>query len=100
MAVLALATAAILAVAAVVQTRHRVTAAADLAALAAAAYAPDGDVAACGRARWVADRMGVGIRYCRLSGWDALIEVSAGPPGILGPLGEITEHARAGPVDG
>lgn len=99
-AVLFLFMAGVLAVGAVVQTRHRVTSAADLAALAAAYYAPDGEAAACARAHWVTDRMRVGLFRCRLSGWDALIEVSAPPPGGLRSFGVLAAHARAGPGDG
>jgi secretion/DNA translocation related TadE-like protein len=98
-AVLFLVAAAVLAMGSVVQTRHRATAAADLAALAAATYAPDGAPAACDRARWVADRMRVRLTSCVLAGWDALVEVSAAPPGELSRFGLVTEHSRAGPVD-
>jgi secretion/DNA translocation related TadE-like protein len=98
-AVLFLVAAAVLAMGSVVQTRHRATAAADLAALAAATYAPDGPPAACDRARWVADHMRVRLTSCDLAGWDALVEVSAALPGELGRFGPVTEHSRAGPVD-
>lgn len=98
-AVLFLVAAAVLAMGSVVQTRHRATAAADLAALAAATYAPDGPPAACDRARWVADHMRVRLTSCELAGWDALVEVSAALPGELSRFGLVTEHSRAGPVD-
>jgi secretion/DNA translocation related TadE-like protein len=90
---------ALLAVGAVAQTRHRAVAAADLAALAAAGDAPDGATAACVRAHWVTDQMRVHLISCRLSGWDALIEVSATLPGALDQFGDATAHSRAGPVD-
>jgi secretion/DNA translocation related TadE-like protein len=84
---------------AVVQTRHRTTAAADLAALAGAAYAPYGAPMACARARWVASGMRVRLTSCRLSGWDVLVEVSGVLPGGLDRFGAVTAHSRAGPVD-
>ncbi|HVV18039.1 MAG TPA: Rv3654c family TadE-like protein [Pseudonocardiaceae bacterium] len=98
-AVLCLVAAVVLVCGAVVQTRHRTIAAADLAALAAAAYTPYGQEAACTRATWVADRMRVHVRSCRLSGWDALVAVSAALPGELSGFGQVTAHSRAGPVD-
>src|SRR5215472_13853504 len=75
-AVLCLVAVMVLVCGSVVQTRHRTTAAADLAALAAAVYTPYGERAACARANWVADQMRVHLTSCRLSGWDALVEVS------------------------
>jgi secretion/DNA translocation related TadE-like protein len=84
----------------VVQTRHRVTAAADLAALAGAGYAPYGAAAACERVRWVASGMRVRVTSCRLADWDVLVEVSAALPAGLTPLGPVTERSRAGPADG
>jgi secretion/DNA translocation related TadE-like protein len=83
---------------AAVVTRHRAEAAADLGALAAAAVAVGGERRACAEARWVADQMGVSVRSCRLSGWDALVEVVAVPPGVLGQFGSAEARARAGPV--
>jgi secretion/DNA translocation related TadE-like protein len=97
-AVLFLVTAVVLATGSVVQTHHRVAAAADLASLAAAAHAPEGEAAACGRARWVAGRMGVGVTSCRLSGWDVLVEVSAPLPGELSRFGAVAARSMAGPV--
>lgn len=79
-------------------TRHRATGAADLAALAAASHARTGSQAACAKAALVGERMHVRIRSCRLSGWDALVEVVARPPGLLGNLGAASARARAGPV--
>jgi secretion/DNA translocation related TadE-like protein len=89
----------ILAVGAATVTRHRVAGAADLAALAAADYAPDGEQAACGWARWVTDRMRVRLVSCQLDGWDALVQTSGDPPGPLARFGAATAHARAGPAD-
>ncbi|HJP77404.1 MAG TPA: Rv3654c family TadE-like protein [Pseudonocardiaceae bacterium] len=88
----------ILAVGASAVTRHRAAGAADLAALAAADYAPDGEQAACGWARWVTDRMRVRLDSCHLDGWDALVRTSADPPGPLARFGAATAHARAGPA--
>jgi secretion/DNA translocation related TadE-like protein len=96
-AALCLLAVAVLAYGSAVQTRHRVVAAADLAALAGAAYVPDGETAACARARWVASGMRVVVTSCRISNWDALVQVRAGLPAGLGLFGSITAHSRAGP---
>lgn len=98
-AVLCLVAAVVLVCGAVVQTRHRTTAAADLAALAAAVYTPYGERVACARAAWVADHMRVHVTSCRLADWDALVEVSAGLPGELAGFGPVSAHSRAGPAD-
>jgi secretion/DNA translocation related TadE-like protein len=78
-------------------TRHRAASAADLAALAAAGAAVEGERAACGKARWVTDRMGVELSRCRLRGADALVEVVAVPPGVLAGFSPAEGRARAGP---
>ena len=91
--------AALLELGAAMVTRHRAGGAADLAALAAAEYATEGEPTACARARWVAEGMRVRLMSCRLSGWDALVEVSAQPAGPLSRFPAVTAHARAGPVD-
>lgn len=80
-------------------TRHRATGAADLAALAAAAYARDGPQVACGHAARVTGRMGAALDSCELHGWDALIRVSVEPDGVLAAFGGAEAKARAGPVD-
>jgi secretion/DNA translocation related TadE-like protein len=85
--------------AAAVGTRHRAQSAADLAALAAASAARAGEDEACDEARWVADEMRVELRSCRLSGWDALVEVLAPPPVELLQFGSAAARARAGPVE-
>lgn len=82
-----------------VNTRHRAAAAADLAALAAASRAIHGERPACARARWVADRMRTTLKSCRLTGWDALVEVTATPPTVLASFGPAEARARAGPVE-
>lgn len=79
--------------------RHRVTAAADLSALAAAGQAPGGKHRACERAEWVAERMGGRLVSCRFAGWDVFVRVSMRPPGILAGLGATTARARAGPAN-
>lgn len=81
-----------------VAARHRAESAADLAALAAASWAVAGEGRACAQARWVVEEMGVELRSCRLSSWDALVEVVAEPAGVLGKFGAAAAKARAGPV--
>ncbi|WP_424234409.1 Rv3654c family TadE-like protein [Actinophytocola sp.] len=81
--------------AAAVVARHRVEGAADLAALAAAVVAVDGEQQACAEARWVVEHMDTVLRSCRLSGWDALVEVDV----AFGPFGSAAARARAGPVE-
>ncbi|MFO7193601.1 MULTISPECIES: Rv3654c family TadE-like protein [Thermocrispum] len=84
---------------AAVITRHRVTGAADLAALAAATYAHTGEAGACARARRIAELMGAELTTCRLRGWDALVRVGKDPPGPLSVFGRAFAAARAGPID-
>ena len=79
-------------------TRHRAASAADLAALAAAGVAVEGQGVACGKARLVTDRMRVELHRCRLNGSRALVEVVAQPPGVLAGFGPAEARARAGPV--
>ncbi|ASU77199.1 hypothetical protein CDG81_01455 [Actinopolyspora erythraea] len=83
----------------VVVAGHRTRGAADLAALAAAAYAPEGQRAACSRAAEVTRRMDVRLSSCRTHGWLARIRtestVSGAPPGMR----RVTGRALAGPVD-
>jgi secretion/DNA translocation related TadE-like protein len=84
---------------AAVVTRHRAESAADLAALAAAGTAVAGEERACAEARWVTEQMDVELRSCRLSGWNALVEVTAPPPAVLSLFGPAAARARAGPVE-
>lgn len=84
---------------AAVVTRHRASAAADLAALAAAAHFAQGTHKACGRASSVAERMRVHLESCLFRGRDSFVVVSANLPGALGHLGAAGARARAGPVD-
>jgi secretion/DNA translocation related TadE-like protein len=77
--------------------RHRVEAAADLAALAAATKAASGKPDACERARWVVERMSVLLDSCRIEEWDVVVELHGQPLGPLGGFGAANAHARAGP---
>jgi secretion/DNA translocation related TadE-like protein len=79
-------------------TRHRAESAADLAALAAAGQTSHGADVACARARWVVDRMNLGLSSCRLEQGDALVEVATVLPGVLARFGTAGARARAGPV--
>lgn len=79
--------------------RHRVAAAADLAALAAAGRAVDGTAAACSRAERVATAQRARLTSCRLVGDVADVTAQVRPPGPLGELGIATARARAGPAD-
>ena len=78
-------------------SRHRAEGASDLAALAAAAHAPQGQEFACGRARWVTDTMRATLLSCQLEGWDARVQVRVTPPGALSQWGAVSARARAGP---
>ena len=83
-----------------VVNRHKAEGAADLAALAAAAHAPQGQKFACGRAELVARGMGAAIRDCRLDGSDARVELRVAVPGLSGAFTGADARARAGPVRG
>lgn len=99
-AVLVLVTLLVFAVhlAAATSGRHRAEAAADLGALAAAGHAVDGESVACAYAVRVADGMDAQLVGCRLSGWDALVEVTV-TPALRLPGGPVTHgRARAGPA--
>ncbi|MGW4355387.1 Rv3654c family TadE-like protein [Nocardia sp. NPDC004582] len=82
-----------------VTARHRVQAAADLGALAAAGALDGGVAAACRRAAEITDRMGVRAAGCVARGWDVTVTVVGRVS--LGPLGEreVRAAARAGPGD-
>ena len=88
----------VIALGAAAVTRHRAASAADLAALAAAAHATEGERQACSRAGWVADQMRARLTACRLRGWDAEVEIAAEPPNLLLGFGWATAQARAGPI--
>ncbi|WP_434451669.1 Rv3654c family TadE-like protein [Lentzea sp. E54] len=74
--------------------RHRVTGAADLAALAAAARLTEGDDSACDQAKRVAAANGAELTNCAVSGWEVVVEVSA-----ITPFGPANARARAGPAE-
>jgi secretion/DNA translocation related TadE-like protein len=80
--------------------RHRVEAAADLAALAAASHAGDGEMAACAHGARVAEGMSARLVSCRVSGWEARVELEVQPPLSLGAWGVARGRARAGPAPG
>jgi secretion/DNA translocation related TadE-like protein len=81
--------------------RHRATAAADLAALAAAGGAVEGEADPCAGAATVAVANGASLRTCTVDP-AAVADVAVVVPVDLGPLGvrEATARARAGPVPG
>lgn len=81
-----------------ISTRHRVEAAADLAALAAAGHIGEGESAACGRAAWVAERMSARLVACRVSGWEVRAELEARGAGLPALSGDVRARARAGPA--
>lgn len=74
--------------------RHRVTGAADLAALAAAARLTEGDGSACEQAERVASENRAELTGCAVNGWEVVVEVSA-----ITPFGPVSARARAGPAE-
>ncbi|MFI1914555.1 Rv3654c family TadE-like protein [Nocardia sp. NPDC020380] len=80
-----------------VAARHRVQAAADLAALAAAGDLDSGIAAACAQAAEIGRRMGARLMTCVPDGWDVTVELAGRVE--LGPMGvrEVCASARAGP---
>lgn len=97
-AVLGLVGAGSASLAAVAVARQRAASAADLAALAAAERALDGQQAACQRASSVARLAGAHLRTCSLAGDVADILAEVRPHGWLGRLGVAAARARAGPA--
>ncbi|WP_245777642.1 Rv3654c family TadE-like protein [Lentzea xinjiangensis] len=81
-------------VGAAVIARHRVSGAADLAALAAAARLTDGGGSACEQAKRVAEANRSRLDHCAVSGWEVVVEVSAATP-----FGPVSARARAGPAE-
>jgi secretion/DNA translocation related TadE-like protein len=79
---------------AAVVVRHRVTGAADLAALAAAARLTEGDESACEQGRRAAAANRAELTSCTVSGWEVVVEVSA-----ITPFGPANARARAGPAE-
>jgi secretion/DNA translocation related TadE-like protein len=84
-------------VGAVAVARHRAASAADLAALAAADRALDGEVPACQAARRAARAVGAVLEQCRLTGDESDVVAAVRPPGALGSWGVARSHSRAGP---
>ncbi|GAA4551516.1 Rv3654c family TadE-like protein [Amycolatopsis samaneae] len=78
--------------------RHRLEAAADLGALAAASHAAEGPARACERARWVAEHLSAVVLSCRWERSDALVEVGSASGGRPAWLPAPSARARAGPV--
>ncbi len=79
---------------AAVIARHRVTGAADLAALAAAASLAEGGEKACEQAERVARANRSSLATCAVSGWEVVVEVSA-----TTPFGPVSARSRAGPAE-
>lgn len=80
--------------------RHRASAAADAAAIAAALASLDGPVAACRHAAAMAAVDGAALVSCQLLGPVSNVAVSVGLPGPLRHFGTASAHARAGPAAG
>lgn len=80
--------------------RHRAEAAADLAALAAAAHAIDSEPVACAHALRVTEPMTARMTTCRVTGWEATVEVEVIPSVDLPWSGIARGRARAGPATG
>lgn len=81
-----------------VAARHRVQAAADLAALAAAAGVAEGPARACARAEAIATAMRTAVAGCAVEGLDVVVSLQA--PVTLGRMGVGVARAaaRAGPA--
>ncbi|MGW5455556.1 Rv3654c family TadE-like protein [Nocardia sp. NPDC003979] len=86
-------------VGAVVVARHRVQAAADLGALAAAGALVEGAEVGCAEAGDVARRMGARVSRCEVEQWDAVVTVERQVGlGVFG-VRSVVGAARAGPVE-
>lgn len=86
-------------VGAVVVARHRVQAAADLGALAAAGALPRGVEVACAEAAEISRQMGVRMERCAVVQWDATVAVVGNVPiGLFGAK-VVYAIARAGPIE-
>ncbi|HVK20868.1 MAG TPA: Rv3654c family TadE-like protein [Actinokineospora sp.] len=97
-AVLATLMSLLLCLVSVVVARHHAASAADLAALAGAVHAVEGEAVACEHARWVTGRMAVELVECGLRGWEVTVKVAGVPPGAGAAFGPAMAAARAGPV--
>jgi secretion/DNA translocation related TadE-like protein len=82
-----------------VVARHRAQSAADLAALAAAARAAEGEEAACGRADEIATVNRARLVACRLDGFDVTVTAEVTPAGVAAFAGSARASARAGPAE-
>lgn len=78
--------------------RHRASAAADLAALAAADRALYGEAAACAAAQRVTDDMRAVLSACVLDGQTADVSTTVRPESHLFVTNGVTVRARAGPA--
>ncbi len=81
-------------------SRQRAATAADLAALAAAALPPTDEQAVCARAREISAANGTRLVDCRTVADAVEIAVSVRLPAVIGMLGDLSVHARAGPWGG
>ncbi len=83
---------------AAVIARHRAQAAADLAALAGAAYLPGGAASACAQASALARSMGMTAVACTVDGLDVVVTVEASSALGYTRTGPARAVARAGPA--
>ncbi|KJE24434.1 helicase/secretion neighborhood TadE-like protein [Frankia torreyi] len=81
-------------------SRQRAATAADLAALAAAALPPVDEQAVCARAREISAANGARLVDCRIVADAVEIAVGVHLPAVIGRLGDLSVHARAGPWGG
>jgi secretion/DNA translocation related TadE-like protein len=96
MAVLITVAGVLAAAGAVVAARHRAEAVADVAALAAAQHARQGELPACAVAAVVIKKNDGEFVSCRLDQLDAVVVVGVRPPGRAASLGLVKGRARAG----
>jgi DNA polymerase-3 subunit alpha len=82
-----------------VAARHQAQLAADLAALAGAVVAVEGEPAACVEARRVAEENRATVAACQLEGFDVIVRVHVAVPLIGDVTGTASAAARAGPED-
>ncbi|WP_309234685.1 Rv3654c family TadE-like protein [Nocardia sp. XZ_19_385] len=82
-----------------VVARHRVQAAADLAALAGAGALESGAAAGCAAAAEIARLVRARARTCAVSQWDVTVTAEQNVPMGLFGVRTVSAVARAGPVD-
>lgn len=97
MSVVAMVTAAALAVATVAAHRQRSATAADLTALAAASAPSGADIDGCRRALSVAAANGGRLVGCHAEAGAIEVTVAVELPGLLEPFGPVSVRSRAGP---